>query len=358
MPCSVGRDGGAEGLRLEYFRHPGPFSKATAVELDGVPGSGSTTPFVDLTPPVHVRWTGALVIGTSGLHQVCFTKSSSNDTFTLTIAGAGSVLATGCLSFTAGAGQLVPLAIEGDRVLPLSGFAQLTWTPPGATSASIIPPSALRSGLAPCVCPAGGACETTCTATKPCLSGQGTCAPGATCLGSSSCALDVGSSYGLAATEDVCIDTCLGRTGNGLMGTYAAGLELSPVLFSRVDPNVDFAWLSTPPGPGLTGTTPFSVEWRGELRPLTTGVHQLCVISSSLLRLSVDGLTAAHTQGTNNCARRWLTAGGRVPIAVQFKNTSNASTVRLSWIQPGATVATPVPQSVLFVGGTDGGCGP
>jgi beta-glucosidase len=132
------------------------------------------------------------------------------------------------------------------------------------------------------------------------------------------------------------------RTGSansqpGLTGEYFANMSLenAPVV-TRVDPNVDFAWSGAAPAPGIPASH-FSVRWRGELVPDSTGDYRFGLSSEGDYgvrlflgdKLIIDHWTRRSEGGLT--ALMHLERGQAYPIRVEYAHRGWEVAVHLLW---------------------------
>ncbi len=135
--------------------------------------------------------------------------------------------------------------------------------------------------------------------------------------------------------------------GTGLLGeyfdnassTYANSANFSGLVFTRVDPTVNFDWGQGAPDPAM-GTNTFSVRWTGQVKPQHAETYCFFIDSNDGVKLWVNGQllidrwTTGSAQSTGAVA---LVAGTRYDIRLEyFENTGNAS-AKLSWWSPSQT---------------------
>ena len=123
--------------------------------------------------------------------------------------------------------------------------------------------------------------------------------------------------------------------GEGLEAQYFNNTTLtgSPVL-TRVDPEVNFTWTGTSPGPGVNSTN-FSTIWNGLVQPRYTETYTFYTDTDDGARLYVNGTTLVDqfvTQGaTEYSGTINLVAGQYYPIQMQYFQGTGAASATLSW---------------------------
>ncbi|OYU71781.1 MAG: beta-glucosidase, partial [Burkholderiales bacterium PBB5] len=139
----------------------------------------------------------------------------------------------------------------------------------------------------------------------------------------------------------------------GLRGHYFLGVNFEQPLFSRVDPQIDFAsGVETKAWPAGVPDTLFSVRWTAWLQVDTPGDHHFQTGSDDGVRLWIDGRLlidhwdnhgpAPDTSGAVN-----LVPGRRYSLRLEYFQGGGAATLRLAWALPGSTAFVTVPASRL-----------
>jgi hypothetical protein len=155
----------------------------------------------------------------------------------------------------------------------------------------------------------------------------------------------------VTSTDDVTI-TVSTAGGNGLTGRYYNGINFNTLVFTRVDPTVDFTWGSASPGSGVQ-VDGFSIRWTGELAPAVTGTYTFSTVSNDGVRLYLNGQLiinnwTVHGTTTNTSAGIALQAGVRYPITMEYFENSGWGVSRLLWRPPGTSTTSAIPQARLF----------
>jgi len=143
----------------------------------------------------------------------------------------------------------------------------------------------------------------------------------------------------------------LERSGNGLTGEYFANNSLaeSPVLTRYETPNFD--WGGGSPDPSLPDND-FSARWSGSLSPPADGQYVFQTVSDDGVRLWLNGALVidnwtAHAPTTNTSPTIQLATGYRYDIKLEFQELGGGAVMQLSWLPPGASVFSAVPNQVL-----------
>ncbi len=134
------------------------------------------------------------------------------------------------------------------------------------------------------------------------------------------------------------VDDQLGyRAGDGLLGSYFNNNSLSgtPVL-QRKDAEINFNWAAGSPDPSVPADN-FSVRWTGFVYVPADGNYRFYAQAEDGIRLYLDGVLRIDQwiQGFSETAfaANSYTKGWH-PITVEMRETTNSSSVRLSWDGP------------------------
>ncbi len=127
--------------------------------------------------------------------------------------------------------------------------------------------------------------------------------------------------------------------GRGLRGDYFNNPGAGPndYVLGRIDSAIDFAWREAP-ADGVRAEG-FSVVWRGEIEPPTTGLYAFTVPATDGVRLFlnwkivIDQWIDQEPQAEASATIR-LHAGIRYPIRVEFSNPTGRADARLEWEGP------------------------
>ncbi len=123
----------------------------------------------------------------------------------------------------------------------------------------------------------------------------------------------------------------------GLHATYHAGIGLCCPQLSRVDPIVDFNWLSGSPDPEIEQDY-FAARWSGMLEPILEGEHEFIVRSDDGARLWINGHAVIdqweNQSPTTVSGSIGLQADQPVPIILEYYDYGGGAEVSLSWRQP------------------------
>jgi PA14 domain/Domain of unknown function (DUF1929)/Kelch motif len=159
---------------------------------------------------------------------------------------------------------------------------------------------------------------------------------------------------GLATSIDdlaVRVNAAPGAAGSGLSASYYNGMSFNSVVFTRVDPTVDFTWGYNSPGDGVQADG-FSVRWSGQILAPVTGSYVFSTVSNDGVRLWVNGRRiinnwTVHGTTTDRSASVALVAGTRYRVTMEFFENSGWGKAQLFWAYPGQAQVI-IPQSHLF----------
>lgn len=122
----------------------------------------------------------------------------------------------------------------------------------------------------------------------------------------------------------------------------------------RDDRYLDFDWGMASPIPGVINKDNFSVRWTRTL-PMFPGQYRVSVTSDDGVRVYIDNRTVIDNwriQAATKVTQDFFTAGGSVPVQVDYFDAANAAKIRLDIIYvPNSGETAPPP------GGGGGGAG-
>jgi hypothetical protein len=124
-------------------------------------------------------------------------------------------------------------------------------------------------------------------------------------------------------------------TGSGLKGEYFSDTALSPSVFTRVDPKIDFDFAATPPDSRLPPSN-FSARWTGQLEPRQSGLYQFQVVAGDGARLFLDQKAVILDWSVIPSARSrrgtaMLEAGRAYDLRVEYFADAPPNSIRLLW---------------------------
>ncbi|MGE0614099.1 MAG: PA14 domain-containing protein [Bacteriovoracia bacterium] len=128
-----------------------------------------------------------------------------------------------------------------------------------------------------------------------------------------------------------------GSTANGigLEGKYFNNVDLTELMFRRLDPRVYFPWGTSAPDPTM-GANTFSVEWNGFVVPLHSENYTFYTYTDDGARLWIDGQLIINDWQNHSAANRAsapiaLEAGVRYPLRMRYYDQSGEAVAKLKW---------------------------
>lgn len=122
----------------------------------------------------------------------------------------------------------------------------------------------------------------------------------------------------------------------GLLATYYNSSDFSSNSFTRIDPEIDFAWKGASPAPGISNIN-FSVRWLGNLLVTNSGEYQFYVWAGLPLRLFINEnrISNPWMVAVQHLASTTLNRSERNELRLEIQATNNVVPVRLLWSGPG-----------------------
>jgi len=138
--------------------------------------------------------------------------------------------------------------------------------------------------------------------------------------------------------------------GGGVRADYFRGTDLSNLVLTRTDPQINFSWPEgTAPDEAL-GAGAYSVRWTGEIEAAFTESYIFYTNSADGVRLWVDGRQLVNNwtdhDNTENSGRIDLVAGNVYSLQMEYYETGNGAVAELLWSSP-STPEQIVPQAAL-----------
>ncbi|MBW7474088.1 S8 family serine peptidase [Paenibacillus oenotherae] len=138
---------------------------------------------------------------------------------------------------------------------------------------------------------------------------------------------------------------------NGLLGQYYDNADLTNLITTRTDANVNFNWGTGSPASGV-GSDTFSVRWTGKVAPLYTETYTFYTNTDDGVRLWVNGsLLIDHwvDQGaTEYSGTITLNAGQKYDIKMEYYDNIVGAVAQLSWSSSSQSKQI-IPSSQLFI---------
>ncbi|UGU14916.1 PA14 domain-containing protein [Sinomicrobium kalidii] len=122
--------------------------------------------------------------------------------------------------------------------------------------------------------------------------------------------------------------------GDGLTGNYFNGMEFDSLVFSRIDPKIDFDWGEGAPGKGVD-TDDYSVRWTGKIEPRYSGEYTFYITSDNGRRLWIDGRLVIDAWiddwDVEYSGTITLKAGQQYDIKLEYFENYGGANCRLRW---------------------------
>uniref|UniRef100_A0A7S4KLE9 PA14 domain-containing protein n=1 Tax=Guillardia theta TaxID=55529 RepID=A0A7S4KLE9_GUITH len=140
--------------------------------------------------------------------------------------------------------------------------------------------------------------------------------------------------------------------GNGLLGTYFSTTSLSGIIYTQVDPNIDFNWGQTNPTTDpniLVGS--FSARWTGYIKMNNTETYTFTTNCDYGVSLQVGSIQVISQWGSNASYYSGVftaTSGVLYDFIFEYKTQGPISFCTLSYSSPSTPQQT-VPTSQFFV---------
>jgi regulation of enolase protein 1 (concanavalin A-like superfamily) len=144
--------------------------------------------------------------------------------------------------------------------------------------------------------------------------------------------------------------------GTGLYGAYYSDLNQTTKVFGEVDPEINFNWPQSGPGPGSGAVSQgyFSAEWTGEIEAPTSETYEFHTYANDGIRvyitvngtkdLIINDYNSGSHEDVGNIA---LQAGQMYPIEVDYFQEYGGANVQLEWQTPTIPLEN-VPTMMLY----------
>jgi hypothetical protein len=140
---------------------------------------------------------------------------------------------------------------------------------------------------------------------------------------------------------------------SGFTGEYYDNQNLTTLVTTRADANIDFDWGTGAPAAGV-GVDTFSVRWTGNVVPQFSQTYTFYTVSDDGVRLWVNGALVIDNWtdhgATENTANVALVAGQSYSIKMEFYENGGGAVAKLHWSSP-STPRQPVPPGGVVSGG-------
>lgn len=139
--------------------------------------------------------------------------------------------------------------------------------------------------------------------------------------------------------------------GTGLRGDYFNKSHPNAnIIFSRIDPVVDFNWGSNSPSLQLNADK-FSVRWTGYVQPMHTAIYTFYTYTDEGVRLWINGHKIIDNwkkhAATENHGSIALVKGVKYDVKMEYYDKKGPAVARLLW-SSASTPKTVIPQSQLY----------
>lgn len=146
--------------------------------------------------------------------------------------------------------------------------------------------------------------------------------------------------------------------GTGLKGQYFADKNLTRLVKTQLNPQINFNWGSGGPKNGdnspmsSVGPDNFSVRWTGQIQALEAGTYTFTTTTDDGARLWVNNQLVID-KWRSQSATAWsgtisLAAGQKASLKMEYFEANGNASARLNWKRPGASSSVVVPTSQLY----------
>ena len=126
----------------------------------------------------------------------------------------------------------------------------------------------------------------------------------------------------------------------GLKASYFSGRNFEIPVLERIDDRIDNRWEDQSPAPSVP-VNDFSARWQGFVTAEFSGEYQLYVVSDNGSRLKLNGqVITDHFNPADGDQAGWFsgsytfTAGQKVPLEVEYYESSGNAEITLYWETP------------------------
>jgi hypothetical protein len=139
--------------------------------------------------------------------------------------------------------------------------------------------------------------------------------------------------------------------GGGVKAEYFSGMDLSNLVLTRVDPQINFNWGNPgSPDEDLVPVDQFSARWTGEVEAAFTETYTFYTNSDDGVRLWIDGRQLVNNwtnhAATENKGTIDLVAGNTYSLVMEYYEDGGGAVAELRWSSP-RTPKELIPQAAL-----------
>ncbi|MGB6045119.1 MAG: PA14 domain-containing protein, partial [Pirellulales bacterium] len=139
---------------------------------------------------------------------------------------------------------------------------------------------------------------------------------------------------------------------HGLAGEYYDNIDLTNLVTTRTDVDIDFNWGGGSPNPAIASDT-FSVRWTGQIEALFTETYTFHTTTDDGVRLWIDGQLIVDKwvdqSASTHTGNIDLIAGQRYDIIMEYFENGGLANAALRWSSASQPLEI-VPNSQLFTG--------
>ena len=124
----------------------------------------------------------------------------------------------------------------------------------------------------------------------------------------------------------------------GLLGEYYDNIDFTNRLLKRLDPKIDFDWISAKPDTDIQADT-YSVRWTGEIKIDTDGNYTFYINSDDGAKLWIDDQLLINTwwnHGPYETSAVINLTGGWHDIKIEYFENGGWAAIKLAWQKPGS----------------------
>lgn len=137
-----------------------------------------------------------------------------------------------------------------------------------------------------------------------------------------------------ASTTTATFQAAVAAGTAGLLGEYFSNMNLTGLVFQRIDTTVNFDWGNSAPDPSMA-TNYFSIRWTGFVQPQYTQTYTFYTVTDDGCRLYVNNQLVVDSWIDQAAIERSgtiaLTAGTTVSIRMEMYENAGEAVAQLSW---------------------------